>query len=1055
MKDERKTKKQLIEELQQLRSRAEAHDLKQSREREALRNRAVQQTALSLFTHEALMGTGQQTLMQQACTLVAQTLGVEYCKVLELGPEGDHLVLLAGIGWREGLVGTARVGTEKESQAGFTMLSDEPVVVRDLKTETRFSGPALLCEHNVRSGISVIIAGSERPFGVFGAHSTRARDFSSDEVTFVQAVANVLAQYIIKQETESRLQKSEEQLRTLIEATPDIVCFKDAEGRWLEANRAERELFQLDENIYQGKTNAELACIRPAFKNALLDCAAGDEKAWQTSSTLHFEQHVIDAQGEEKIFDIIKVPLFSSIGERRGLVVLGRDITQRKQAEGELISYKKHLEEQVQQRTASLRETNRLLEAEIKERRLIERTVRSSGEFLQATLDAIPANIAILDETGTIISVNAAWRAFADENNGAETSCGVGTNYLVICESAQGEGTQDARRVARGIRELLGRHRDDYHTEYPCHSESFQRWFGLDIRRFVSMEQDRLVVVHQNITERKLAEIAVEKERSRLFSLLDEMPATVCLLDRSYRYRFTNRRFREKLGDPGSRTCYGIICGESSPCGNCPLSDVLDTRQPRMMEEQRAGERTYQLYYYPFIDVDGTFLALELGIDITDRTRAEAARSREAQINAAMAELARAIISAQSIDAISQLVLDTAQQLTESTVGFVGYIDTNTGYMVAPTMTRHVWDRCRVPHKDVVFEKFGGLWGWVLQHQQPLLSNSPADDDRSSGVPEGHIPVSRFLSVPAMTEDTLVGQIALANAPRQYTDGDLQLVERLATLYAIAVYRIQSQRELVVAKEAAEAANRAKSEFLATMSHELRTPLNSIIGFSEILADGPFGPLNDKQQRYAENILSSGRHLLSLINDILDLSKIESGRTDLDLSPVSVDSLLEDSLLLIKEKTMRHNIALTLTVAPDTQSLTVVADEQKLKQVLFNILSNAAKFTPEGGAIAVVARRTVIPEGHKDDGGSASAGRDAVEFSVQDTGVGIDPKDCERIFMEFQQLDSSYSRVHQGTGLGLALVKRLVEMHGGTIRVESEGKNCGSTFIFDIPVLQQ
>jgi PAS domain S-box-containing protein len=253
----------------------------------------------------------------------------------------------------------------------------------------------------------------------------------------------------------------------------------------------------------------------------------------------------------------------------------------------------------------------------------------------------------------------------------------------------------------------------------------------------------------------------------------------------------------------------------------------------------------------------------------------------------------------------------------------------------------------------------------------------------------------------------------------------------------------------------AESANRAKSEFLANMSHELRTPLNGIIGFTELVLDKQFGDLNDLQEEYLGDVLLSSRHLLSLINDILDLSKIEAGKMELAPSRVDLKDLLKRSLVIIKEKALKHGITLSLEDkgVPDL----VEADERKLKQIVYNLLSNAVKFTPDGGSVILSAVSGMeakallksMPEGVLPE--TNGNGIPFVVVSVQDSGIGIDSTDFERIFNPFEQVDSSSSRQFQGTGLGLSLTKRLVELHGGTIWVESEGENKGSTFRFILP----
>jgi two-component system, NtrC family, sensor kinase len=229
-----------------------------------------------------------------------------------------------------------------------------------------------------------------------------------------------------------------------------------------------------------------------------------------------------------------------------------------------------------------------------------------------------------------------------------------------------------------------------------------------------------------------------------------------------------------------------------------------------------------------------------------------------------------------------------------------------------------------------------------------------------------------------------------------------------------------------------EVANQHKSEFLANMSHELRTPLNAIIGFSEVLLQRMFGELNAKQEEYLQDVLASGRHLLSLINDILDLSKVEAGRMELELARVDLPQTLQDTQTLIRERAARHGITLSLEV--DDRLGSFVADERKIKQVMLNLLSNAVKFTPEGGRVDVRAVPT--------DGG--------VEISVTDTGIGIAPEDQEAIFEEFRQVSGEYAHKREGTGLGLTLARKFVELHGGRLWVKSQ-LGQGSTFTFSIP----
>jgi GAF domain-containing protein len=290
-----------------------------------------------------------------------------------------------------------------------------------------------------------------------------------------------------------------------------------------------------------------------------------------------------------------------------------------------------------------------------------------------------------------------------------------------------------------------------------------------------------------------------------------------------------------------------------------------------------------------------------------------------------------------------------------------------------------------------------------------------------------------LLAVPLLREDHLLGGlVAHRKSAGEFTPQVIDLLKTFATQSALAIQNARLFREIEEKSRLLETASRHKSEFLANMSHELRTPLNAIIGFSEVLSERMFGEINDKQAEYLSDILESGRHLLSLINDILDLSKIEAGRMELEPSEFDLPSAIENTLILVRERAQRRGITLGRTV--DERLAMIRADERKVKQVLLNLLSNALKFTPEGGQIEVRAR---VHNGE-------------AEISVADTGVGIAPEDQEAVFEEFRQVGATARKV-EGTGLGLAISRKFIELHGGRIWVDSQ-VGMGSTFAFTLPL---
>jgi len=412
--------------------------------------------------------------------------------------------------------------------------------------------------------------------------------------------------------------------------------------------------------------------------------------------------------------------------------------------------------------------------------------------------------------------------------------------------------------------------------------------------------------------------------------------------------------------------------------------------------------------------------------------------SLEQQI--AMGDVLKAISRAKSdVQPVFDAINEHAARLCHATVSFIGLVDGDEFRVVAsrnPTQAQAdqlVRQPLRIDRATVSGRS-------VLERRTIHLGDVRADPEYGRADLAGAGGYRTTLAVPLLRDGVPLGTLALTRLEvRAFTDREIQLVETFAAQAVIAIENAnlfneiqEKSGQLEVANRELAAASRHKSEFLANMSHELRTPLNAVIGFSDVLEQRLFGALNERQSDYVRDIASSGRHLLDLVNEILDLSKVEAGRMELEPTEFALRETIRGALAFVRERAVRQGIELTEDAAPDLG--TVVADERKLRQVLLNLLSNAVKFTPDGGTIGVRARR---------DSGE-------IQVSVRDTGIGIAPEDQAKVFDEFQQVGQPSDRSREGTGLGLTLARRFVELHGGRIWIESDvGK--GTTFTFAIP----
>jgi signal transduction histidine kinase len=400
----------------------------------------------------------------------------------------------------------------------------------------------------------------------------------------------------------------------------------------------------------------------------------------------------------------------------------------------------------------------------------------------------------------------------------------------------------------------------------------------------------------------------------------------------------------------------------------------------------------------------------------------------------ALGEVGQAISSTLDLQVVLSTIVARATQLSGTDAGVIYEYDEPREVFV-PRATEHLEAEIVETMLTTPVRKGEGATGQLAEAQEPIqvpdILTAPAESRvRGALVRAGY---RALLAVPLVREGLLIGGLTvIRKATGEFGPDTVELLRTFATQSALAIQNARLFQEIEEKSRQLEVASRHKSEFLANMSHELRTPLNAIIGFSEILTERMFGDLNDKQEEYLQDIYTSGKHLLSLINDILDLSKIEAGRMELEVTYFDLPAALDNAMTLVRERAGRRGIALEMTV--DERLGQINADERKFRQVILNLLSNAIKFTPEGGRIDV---RAVPVDG-------------SVEVSVTDTGIGIAPEDQGAIFEEFKQVGPASKKI-EGTGLGLALSRKFIELHGGRIWVKSH-VGTGSTFAFSIPL---